>query len=126
MIKLFIIGNDFLHIQWTGADSNAQGNAGNGRRGTDRNNLVVIPSIGKNVPSNLETDRNHFTDDLDKIKKFAFLDQEGCDIEQDNTQADDNCKVLNRSPGYVNFGLTKLDNIGKFVIMSTRNNGKHD
>jgi hypothetical protein len=60
---------------------------------------------------------------MDKIKQLAFLDQEGCNVEQDNTAADDNCKVLNRSPGYFNFGLVKLQNVGKYVIMSTRNNG---
>jgi hypothetical protein len=123
-----IVGNDFLHIQWTGADSNQQGNAGQGRAGTDRNNLVIVSDLGKNMPTNLEyknLEYLHFTNDLDKIKQLAFLDQEGCNIEQDNTAADDNCKVLNRAPGYFNFGLMKLHNVGEFFIMSTRNNGIH-
>ena len=29
-----------LHFQWTGSDANNNGNAGNGRAGTDRSNLV--------------------------------------------------------------------------------------
>lgn len=43
--KIGVAKNDYLHIQWTGADSNAQGNAGQGRAGTDR----VFSSFNKRV-----------------------------------------------------------------------------
>lgn len=35
-VNYMYIGNDLLHIQWTGSDANSQGNAGQGRTGTDR------------------------------------------------------------------------------------------
>ena len=34
-----------LHFQWTGSDANNNGNAGNGRAGTDRSNLVQVRSL---------------------------------------------------------------------------------
>jgi hypothetical protein len=40
----------FLHFQWTGSDANNNGNAGNGRAGTDRSNLVQIKDRSGNKP----------------------------------------------------------------------------
>jgi len=36
---------DYVHIQWTGANSNPQNNAGQGRAGTDRNNIALLREI---------------------------------------------------------------------------------
>ena len=118
---------DYLHVQWPGSDANDQGNAGQGRTGTDRNNLVIIGSLGKNVPLNFNPlDPNlrplHFTNNNSMISYLAFLNQTGCNDDQTNTNADDNCKVLNRAPGSFNAGLVRLDNVGTFYVMSTRNN----
>ncbi|KAI3658072.1 hypothetical protein MP638_002356, partial [Amoeboaphelidium occidentale] len=125
--KLTVNRNDFLHIQWTGSDANSQGNAGEGRAGTDRNNLVMVSSLGKNVPVNFNpADGSYppdfFTRDRNKIVEMAFLNQTGCDTESRNTQADDNCKVLNAAPAYWNAGLVKVENVGTFHFISTRNN----
>ncbi|KAJ2998086.1 hypothetical protein HDV02_004911 [Globomyces sp. JEL0801] len=120
--------NDFLHIQWTGSDANNQNNAGNGRTGTDRSNIVVIGGLGKNKPLNLDplTQTNktalHFTNNNDLIAKMAFLDQTACDDQTTDTNDNNNCKTLNRAPAYVNVGLVQMDNVGTFHYMSTRNN----
>jgi NADPH oxidase 2 len=118
---------DYLHIQWTGSDANAQGNAGNGRTGTDRNNMVLISNLGRNYPLSLsplllDKRPTHFSNNETMIAFLAFLNQTGCNDEQTNTNANDNCKTLNRSPGYVNAGLVQLENAGTFHYMSTRNN----
>ena len=44
---------DVLHVQWTGSDANPPGNAGNGRRQTDRSNLVQMGDPAKNHPLSL-------------------------------------------------------------------------
>jgi hypothetical protein len=41
---------DYVHVQWAGSDYNPKGNAGEGRAGTDRSNLVQVAS----------PDANHF------------------------------------------------------------------
>ena len=48
--KVELYEGDCIHFQWTGSDANNNGNAGNGRRMTDRSNLVEIAEPGKNVP----------------------------------------------------------------------------
>jgi hypothetical protein len=38
--KLEVQGSDCVHVQWTGSNSNPQGNDGQGVAGSDRNNFV--------------------------------------------------------------------------------------
>jgi len=40
--QLEVQWGDLIHIQWNGANSNPQGNAGSGTAGTDRSNMVVL------------------------------------------------------------------------------------
>lgn len=60
--------------------------------------MVVLKSLGKNVPANLEEDEDmenlHFTNDKGKIAQLAFAGQTECNEEQDNTQADDVISLL--------------------------------
>ena len=42
-----------LHMQWTGSDANNNNNAGNGRAGTDRSNLVQARSFCSFSPFNI-------------------------------------------------------------------------
>ncbi|KAJ3325954.1 hypothetical protein HDV06_002339 [Boothiomyces sp. JEL0866] len=121
---------DFVppNIQWTGSDANDQNNAGNGRTGTDRNNIVIIGSVGKNYPTSLnpllQTNSTpiHFSNDNNKIALMAYLNQTGCDYYTTDTNNNNNCKTLNRAAAYQNIGLVQAENLGKFTIMSTRNN----
>jgi hypothetical protein len=43
--RLEIEAGDYIHIQWTGANSNPQNNAGSGRAGTDRHNMLLLREI---------------------------------------------------------------------------------
>jgi NADPH oxidase len=118
--------NDYLHIQWTGSDANDQNNAGNGRTGTDRSNIVLISNLGRNYPISfsplLQNRPNHFSNNLTLIAHLAFLNQTGCNDAQTNTNANDNCRTLNRAPAYIDVGLVQMENPGVFHYMSTRNN----
>jgi NADPH oxidase len=100
---------------------------GNGRAGTDRSNLVVARSAAGSFPASLnQFERTnstplHFTNRNDLIASMAFLNQTVCDDNQQNTQANDYCKLLNAAPAYVNFGLVQMENLGSYVLLSTRN-----
>ncbi|KNC99755.1 uncharacterized protein SPPG_05133 [Spizellomyces punctatus DAOM BR117] len=115
---------DYLHIQWTGSDANQRGNSGNGRDGTDRNNLVVMGSQGVNYPMNFKPDGvdppTHFTNDQSKIAYLAFLNQTNC-IQTNDANSVQNCARINAASGYINAGLVRIDNTGVFNLVSTRN-----
>jgi hypothetical protein len=49
--ELTVKTNDFMHIQWTGSNSNERDLAGQGRDQTDRSNFVMLDDLNKNIPS---------------------------------------------------------------------------
>ncbi|KAI9091555.1 hypothetical protein DFS34DRAFT_323892 [Phlyctochytrium arcticum] len=116
---------DYLHVQWTGSDANQRGNAGNGRDGTDRHNLVLFSSPGVNYPLNMNPlnadPPQHFTNNRNIMALMAYLNQTNC---TDTNDANDvqNCKRLNSASAYVNLGLVKVENTGTFYFASVRNN----
>lgn len=114
---------DYVHFQWTGCDTNPAGNAGEGQDGTDRSNLVEIESLGASVPASPEFLKdNSFFSSPELRKKFAFLDQVGCDPDTNNDNDPQNCKVLNAADRYFDGGLLKMNKTGTFYYMSSRNN----
>merc|ERR1711868_95427 len=42
--------NQMVHFQWTGSNSNPNGNDGEGKAGSDRNNIVTVDAINWNIP----------------------------------------------------------------------------
>ena len=147
--KLELWEGECVHFQWTGSDANPPGNAGNGRRMTDRTNIVEIPHLGKNKPTNLGydahqdglRDRAHWSNlcgrDEWLCRKLAYIDQEvnlttglptlACDDALDPNQGNnedrlDNCKELNAAPGYFDTGPVVMDFPQTLYYMSTRNN----
>ncbi|KAJ3333243.1 hypothetical protein HDU91_002963, partial [Kappamyces sp. JEL0680] len=120
--------NDYVHIQWTGSDANDQNNNGNGRTGTDRSNMAILPSLGGNVPTNINplvptnSTPLHFSNDFGLIGRLAYLNQTGCNSDQTDTNQNDYCPLMNRASAYQNFGLVRMENIGTYHVVSTRNN----
>ena len=147
--KVELYEGDCIHFQWTGSDANNNGNAGNGRRMTDRSNLVEIAEPGKNVPIKYGFDdptRQHkqtglFGADEALYKRFAYLGQEVtctadgvcepsglCDDNEDNQQSLSNCKQLNAASAYFDAGPIAIHDTEfawgnrRYFFMSTRNN----
>ncbi|CAJ1336574.1 unnamed protein product [Effrenium voratum] len=122
-----------LHFQWTGSDANNNNNAGNGRAGTDRSNLVQVQSRSETVPLPLSKHTLLFNalanpDDPEGRRladKFAYLGQDSivtCDPDTNNQNSETNCKQLNGASAYFDGGLVEMKTVGTHHIASTRNN----
>ncbi|CAK9080995.1 Protein DD3-3 [Durusdinium trenchii] len=131
--NLVVEQGTLLHFQWTGSDANANGNAGNGRTGTDRSNLVQLQSQDETVPLPMDKHTLLFNalanpnDEEGKnlVRKFAYLDQESivtCDPATNDQQSETNCKQLNGASAYFDGGLVEMKQVGKHYVASTRNN----
>lgn len=48
--RLKIKSSDYVHIQWTGSNTNPKNNAGEGRKQTDRSNIVEMAAPDKSYP----------------------------------------------------------------------------
>ena len=122
---------DYLHFQWTGSDANNQGNAGNGRTGTDRSNLVQVSESEENVPlawtehtllHNAKADPSAGAKAL--ITKFAYINQQTnlCNVDENNQNSVENCKQLNGATATFDGGLVQMQTVGAHKVVSTRNN----
>ncbi|CAD7936208.1 unnamed protein product [Amoebophrya sp. A120] len=148
---LEITSGDYLHFQWAMSDANNRGNAGNGRAGTDRANLVQVGTInvadagsrgsllfsaaehrgGATKLSDKEahtlfcdyedTDEEERAECEAKIIRFAYLGQTVC-TDRNNDQAGRNCAQLNSAGPYFNYGRPlAMTETGTFFVKSTRN-----
>merc|ERR1740121_490095 len=108
-------------------------NAGNGRDGTDRSNLVQLGVRGENVPLPIEQHTLFFdaaTNPEDPegralVDKFAYLEQDkfvSCDPDNNNNDDTQNCKQLNGASAYFDGGIIEMRQRGVHHIGSTRNN----
>mmetsp|Transcript_23115 Transcript_23115/g.63365 ORF Transcript_23115/g.63365 Transcript_23115/m.63365 type:complete len:1215 (+) Transcript_23115:341-3985(+) len=146
--RLEVHEGDCVHFQWTGSDANPNGNAGNGRRMTDRTNIVELGSaarLGINMPArhgyrdvvnNLRSYPLYYSmfSNEETVLKMAYLGQDvtcvngvctpslRCDDNSENDQSIANCKELNAASGYFDAGLVRMDRPGTYAYISTRNN----
>ena len=122
-----------LHFQWTGSDANNNNNAGNGRAGTDRSNLVQVQSRAETIPLPLEKQTLLFDAQANPndpegkalVDRFAYLDQDKivtCDPETNDQNSETNCKQLNGASAYFDGGLVEMKVVGEHHFASTRNN----
>lgn len=127
---------DYIHFQWTGCDTNPAGNAGEGRDGTDRSNLVQIVNAAASMPATEKwmaaNPKKVFLRDPKLRLRFATLDQTGCLTRSQllaangnnagNAENDErNCGKLNAASPYFNGGLIRMNNTGTYHFMNTRN-----
>jgi hypothetical protein len=127
---LEVAQDDFVHVQWTGCDTNPANNQGEGKAGTDRSNIVQIADMSKNYPLNdteLAGTNLLFKDDVQR-DNAAYLGQTGCATAAQLKAAGNadqnaaNCYVLNAAPARFDAGLVKMTELGDYYYMSTRNN----
>jgi len=132
--RLTVRQGDRVHFQWTGGDTNPQGNDGEGTRGTDRSNILEMHKLDQNLPFDLP-DTSFFTDS-DAIL-FAHLNQQAFNPcpsneqlladngnNQDSADRDPrNCMKLNAASRYFDGGLVEVRPLsGNFYFMCSRNN----
>jgi len=126
---LHVRPGDYIHMQWTGCDTNPQNFAGEGRAGTDRSNIVQTKGPGYNYPaiwSKIPGDDRIFGDRNAAIRA-AYLDQTNClNFTSLNNGNDDqnvrNCMKLNAASPYIDLGLYKVRFQGRAYYISSRNN----
>ena len=87
---LVINQGDFVHIQWTGSNTNDPNNDGQGLRGTDRSNVVQIASRGVNYPLRLGnmTMWPNVTNYFEMVRSFATLNQGQAELDDAATHYD--------------------------------------
>jgi hypothetical protein len=119
--ELEVRKGDYIHVMWTGCNTNPAGNDGEGQNQTDRSNCVEIASANQNLP---KQDGQLFGQTL--AAELAHVGQgwniQQCDEDEENQQDNNNCSKLNGAHSYQNHGLVKLEQTGTFWYMSTRNN----
>lgn len=126
---------DLVHFQWCLTDYNDNGNAGEGRAGTDRVNVVPINSYDKNVFASLNsTDTIFATEDL---KALAWIGQDPANCytteemlttKKNSGQDPKSCHFLNgprdgdKQPTAYFSHIAKVVKSGTFQYISSRNN----
>jgi len=135
--SLIVNAGDLIHFQWTGCDTNPNGNDGEGKAGTDRSNIVQMDNQRANYPMKFG-DQNMF--DSKTAFRMAHLDQykgKVCETDtEDNCcktleqlkntnnrdNNDQNCAKLNDPKvAYFDGGLVSMK-AGTYSYMSSRNN----
>jgi len=129
--------SDYVHFQWTGCDTNPQGNAGEGTAGTDRSNIVQLSTMTANVPAKddwLSDSTNAMFPDKDLRTHMSYLGQSNClsyeDLKTKHGANNDNdintdpqnCMKMNAANQYFDGGLVQMNSTGEFHYMSSRNN----
>jgi hypothetical protein len=127
---------DYIHFQWTGCDTNPNGNAGEGTASTDRSNMVQLAYFDASLPATDEwISKNTPLFQSRELRQWmSQLGQTGCltydDLAKKNAnnqnaieQDKQNCMKLNAAPTpYFDGGLIRMNLTGSFYYMSSRNN----
>lgn len=133
---LEVAKGDFVHIQWVGSNTNPNNNAGQGRQGSDRHNMVLnadkvyqeagqrdnvnaVPAekvygqFGRSYPAHLdETPFLGFSRPVrEKLAILKGVNTNGGELSE-----------LDDSGTYANLGLHEVSKLGIFHYMCTRNN----
>lgn len=118
---------DYVHIQWTGSDTNPDNNVGQGRTGTDRSNIVVLggPAFPQATPPNGsvgQLSRNYPA----QIAQASFIGFNMSDLKNlallTNKQFGGVMSLLDEAGTYYDLGLRQVTQAGIYNYMSTRNN----
>jgi len=127
--RLMVRPDDYIHIQWTGCDTNPQNFAGEGRAGTDRSNIVQTKDPGANYAwtwNEIPNSRKIFPK-FEQALSAAYLDQTDCatfeELQANGNSDNDprNCNKLNQASPKFDMGLVRIGE-GTFYYMSSRNN----
>jgi len=106
--------DDFIHFQWTGADTNPHNNAGEGPRGTDRSNVALLKDITFNNGVSLANTHGHWASSIPgQIRPgslFGFSETDAVKL-----------ATISQTP-YFDLGPRQATGVGTYNYMCTRNN----
>jgi len=111
---LNISTGDCVHFQWTGSNNNPAGNEGQGRAGSDKNNVLQMSRLDINYPMNL-INTNMFAGAVDPLGTAIGLASVGVTAGTIDDELDDR-------PPYYSAPLVKFNNKGSYYYMCSRNN----
>ena len=143
--RLHVKEGEYVHFQWTGSDTNPNNNAGQGKQGTDRSNIVVQWGAGDtelivdaengygpsvydetDIQSALPTYGNWGTSFPANIQDTEFLGFSKQDMETlatlDSTQMGGELSELDDAGTYFDLGPRKATMSGIYHYLCTRNN----
>jgi len=134
-LVLHVAVGDWVHFQFCGSDYNNNGNAGQGRQGTDRSNVVEIYDYERNLPRPLNDTESIFSTDDTKIltwlgqkKEHCFSTKDMLGKEKNEGNEPESCHFLNGVrdsngiPTAYFSHMAQVQKGGVFKYMSSRNN----
>eukprot|EP00116_Pleurobrachia_bachei_P019202 sb/3479464/ len=125
---------DYIHIQWTGSDTNPNNNDGQGRQGTDRSNMILLRNITYDKEGALSEQTHNMSQQGQWASNYpiyitnttSFLGLPNADIIAaafiEQTQFGGDMEELDDAGTYYNMGLRRITDPGVYNYMSTRNN----
>jgi hypothetical protein len=122
---------DYIHFQWTGSNTNPNNNAGQGRNGSDRHNVVVLAprkykEVGQATNDLYKETYGQFGSSYpgtvnSKFLGFAKTDKRSLAV-LDNMQFGGEMSELDDAGTYFDLGPRACTANGVYHYMSTRNN----
>jgi len=123
---------DYVHFQWTGSNTNPNNNAGQGRQGSDRHNVVALKTKVYEEPGSTDqtspATRGHWGSSYPaKLDDFSFLgfsrtEMQNLAILDQTGQFGGEMSELDDAGTYFDAGPRKCTTNGVFNYMCTRNN----
>jgi hypothetical protein len=109
--EALVAPGDYVHFQWTGSNTNPQGNDGEGVAGSDRSNIAQLREPSKVYPAH-SLDMNMWLDST-SVGKYPDALQQGIALTQ---------TAGNENSPYFDAGLIRMNAKGTFHYYCTRNN----
>ncbi|KJE92614.1 hypothetical protein CAOG_03538 [Capsaspora owczarzaki ATCC 30864] len=128
--RLLVKNGEYVHFQWTGSNTNPDNNAGQGKAGTDRHNVVGIrapvyaegqPTSGLKVYGQLGSSYPNRIDGSTPFLGFSQLDRQHLAI-LDNLQLGGEMSELDDAGTYFDLGPKAVSSLGVYHYLCTRNN----
>jgi hypothetical protein len=130
--RLEAMQNDYVHFQWTGSDTNPNNNAGQGRQGTDRSNVILSRWANfeegqpDEVRGGLKTMGQFGNSYFHEVADVPFLGLNEADrlsLATLNTkQFGGEMSELDDSGTYFDLGPRQMTTLGVYHYLCTRNN----
>eukprot|EP00463_Aulacantha_scolymantha_P000939 TRINITY_DN163_c0_g2_i2.p1 TRINITY_DN163_c0_g2~~TRINITY_DN163_c0_g2_i2.p1 ORF type:complete len:532 (+),score=94.30 TRINITY_DN163_c0_g2_i2:578-2173(+) len=135
--KMNVKVGDYMHIEWVGSNTNPNNNAGQGRQGSDRHNILTLKSkrysevgqndnakmntygqFGSSYPAGLDPDK----EDFQPFLGFSYKDRaKMASLVGVNTNGGE-LSELDDSSTHARFDLMKVTLQGIYNFLCTRNN----